>query len=228
MSSVGTVHPDLADVPWTELGAPTTVLVPVGSCEQHGPHLPIGTDTFIAVAVAERAAVRTPGCLVAPALAITASGEHQGFPGTLSIGTEAMTAVVVELARSATWAERVVFVNAHGGNADALRAAVAILDHERRAVTIWWPDVRGLATAHDLHAGHLETSIMLAIHPHLVHVDRMAVGPTPPPSIEELVRDGVLAVSPNGVLGDPTAATAADGDRILDTLVEQLVVALAP
>jgi creatinine amidohydrolase len=226
------VHRDLADVPWTELGPPTTVLVPVGSCEQHGPHLPIGTDTFIAAAVAERAAARTPGCVVAPSLAITASGEHQGFPGTLSIGTEAMTAVVVEIARSAEWADRVVFVNAHGGNADALRTAAATLAHEHRAVTIWWPDVRRLTTAGDLHgdlhAGHLETSIMLAIHPRLVHHDRMAAGPTPPPTIDELVRDGVLAVSPNGVLGDPTAATAADGRRILDTLVEQLVAALAP
>jgi creatinine amidohydrolase len=225
------VHRDLADVPWTQLEAPTTVLVPVGSCEQHGPHLPIGTDTMIAVALAERAAARTPGCVVAPPLAITASGEHQGFAGTLSIGTEVLTAVVVELARSAAWADRVVFVNAHGGNADALRAAAATFARERRAATVWWPDVRGLAHLDDphgdLHAGHLETSIMLVIHPELVHADRMAAGPTPPPAIEALVRGGVRAASPNGVLGDPTAATAADGDRILDALVEQLATALA-
>jgi mycofactocin precursor peptide peptidase len=222
------VHRDLADQPWTEIPSHVTVLVPVGSCEQHGPHLPIGTDAFIATAVAMRAAARTPGCVVAPALAITASGEHQGFPGTLSIGTEVMTAVVVELARSATWADRVVFVNAHGGNAEALRAAAATLAHEHRAVTIWWPDVHGLATSGDLHAGHLETSIMLAIHPELVRADRMAAGPTPPPSLDELVRHGVLAVSPNGVLGDPTAAAAADGDRLLDAFVEQLLAALVP
>ncbi len=228
MISVGAVHRDLADQPWSELAPSTTVLVPVGSCEQHGPHLPIGTDTLIAVTIAERAAARVTGCVIAPPLAITASGEHQGFPGTLSIGSEAMSMVVVEVARSATWAERVVFVNAHGGNADALRAASAVFARERRNALIWWPDVRGLAPAGDLHAGHVETSIMLAVHPHLVRTDRMSPGPTPPPSIEELVRDGVLAVSPNGVLGDPTAANAADGDRIVDALVEQLIAMLAP
>src|SRR4051794_27413330 len=93
------------------------VLVPVGSTEQHGPHLPLDTDTVIATAVAHGVAAELPGTWVAPPISYGSSGEHQSFPGTASIGTEALTHVLVELARSMrTWASRVVFVNAHGGN----------------------------------------------------------------------------------------------------------------
>ena len=94
--------------------------MPLGSCEQHGPHLPLGTDTIIATALADRLAARCPDIVVAPALAISASGEHAGFPGTLSIGTDTTAAVLVELARSADWAAGIVLVNGHGGNADAV------------------------------------------------------------------------------------------------------------
>ncbi|MBA3984140.1 MAG: creatininase family protein, partial [Acidimicrobiia bacterium] len=75
------------------------LIVPLGSCEQHGPHLPLHTDTVIATALAERLAKTDDSFLVAPAVAAGASGEHQAFPGTLSIGTAAMTQVVVELVR---------------------------------------------------------------------------------------------------------------------------------
>ena len=74
---------------WTDVGSPILV-VPVGSCEQHGPHLPLHTDTVIATALARALAERRDDCVVAPALTITASGEHQGFAGTLSIGSAAM------------------------------------------------------------------------------------------------------------------------------------------
>ncbi|UUT34867.1 creatininase family protein [Microbacterium elymi] len=84
-------------------------------------------DTLIAAAVCARAAARcAPEVRVAPALAYGASGEHQDFPGTISIGTEALAHALIELGRSArTWAARLVFVNGHGGNLDAVRAAVA-------------------------------------------------------------------------------------------------------
>jgi creatinine amidohydrolase len=77
------------------------LLVPVGSCEQHGPHLPLGTDTLIAEALAQAAVERATGSVVSPSIAIGASGEHRGFPGTLSIGADALVEVAVELARSA-------------------------------------------------------------------------------------------------------------------------------
>ncbi len=117
-----------------------SLLVPLGSTEQHGPHLPLDTDTRIATAVARGAGARLANdWLVAPAIAYGASGEHQDFAGTISIGTEALTLLLVEYGRSAAcWANRLVFVNGHGGNADALTRAVSRLRAEGRDVG-WCP-----------------------------------------------------------------------------------------
>jgi creatinine amidohydrolase len=211
---------DLGRATWPEVDG-RIVIVPVGSCEQHGPHLPLHTDTVIATALARRLAAVRADCIVTPPLAITASGEHQGFPGTLSIGTEAMVDVLVEIVRSAGWSPGVVFVNGHGGNAEAMRRAADIADHEGRSMLVWWPR----PAAGDPHAGHLETSLMLALAPDDVRLDRAVAGPVPP--LDELVRHGVLACSPSGVLGDPTSASADEGRRILEELVAQLVAAVA-
>lgn len=200
-----------------------TVLVPVGSTEQHGPHLPLDTDTVIAVAVATRAAGRLVAggreAVVAPAIAYGSSGEHQDFPGTSSIGTGVLRDLVVELTRSiATWAARVVFVNAHGGNVSALRGAVAQLVHEGHDVA-WVP----CATEEvDLHAGRTETSLLLHLAPWNVRLDRAEAGSMG--TLDELLPlmmdGGVKAVSANGVLGDPAGATAAEGARVLRAMVE--------
>jgi creatinine amidohydrolase/Fe(II)-dependent formamide hydrolase-like protein len=106
----------LADAVWPDIPARPLVLVPVGSIEQHGPHLPLDTDAVIAEAVADRAAELIGGDVqVAPVIAYGSSGEHQMFPGTCSIGADALRSMLVELVRSLrTWAGRVVFVNAHG------------------------------------------------------------------------------------------------------------------
>lgn len=211
----------LVALTWDSVPDRPTLLVPLGSCEQHGPHLPIGTDTLIASAVADEAARRTDGALVAPAITMTASGEHQGFPGTLSIGTEAMTTVLVELVRSAWWACGVVLVNGHGGNADAVTRAVAVLTAEQRPVSAWWPDLRAHVAPGDLHAGRAETSLVLAIRPDLVRTEATVAGPSP--TLAELVEHGVRPLSPTGVLGDPGGASAGEGARLLDLLVGQLV-----
>ena len=107
--------------------------------EQHGPHLPLATDAIVAAAVAREAArvLASHGAqvVVAPTAAYGASGEHEGFPGTMSIGHEALHAVLVELGRSACrWAAGVVFVNGHGGNVPTLKKAVELLRYEGRAV----------------------------------------------------------------------------------------------
>lgn len=204
---------------WPEVGTPV-VVVPVGSFEQHGPHLPLDTDTRIAVALAAALCDANPGCLLGPTVSVTASGEHAGFPGTLSIGTAATQAVLVELARSADWAAGVVFVNGHGGNAEALRAAARMLGDEGRRVLGWSPRTPG----GDLHAGRTETSLMLHLAPDAVRSHAAAAGPQP--SLAELVDHGVQRLSPTGVLGDPAGASAAEGAELFRTLSDDLIEAV--
>ncbi|OSC25661.1 mycofactocin biosynthesis peptidyl-dipeptidase MftE [Mycobacterium vulneris] len=203
--------------------ASASVMVPLGSTEQHGPHLPLDTDTRIATAVAGDARARLGhDWLVAPAIAYGASGEHQSFAGTISLGTEALTLLLVEYGRSAAgWARRLAFVNGHGGNVEALSSAVALLRTEGRDVG-WCPC---LTAGGDAHAGHTETSVLLHISPALVRTERSVAGNTAP--LPELLgsmrRGGVGAVSPVGVLGDPTTATAAEGRRIFTEMVDGCV-----
>jgi len=204
-------------------GNEPVVIVALGSTEQHGPHLPLDTDTRIAAAVTGALARQLPGkCLVAPAIPYGASGEHQGFPGTISIGTEALTTVLIEYGRSASdWADRLVFVNGHGGNLDALRAAVPLLRAEGRDAGWCSCSVAGA----DAHAGHMETSVLLHLSPELVRTRDAAPGNTEPlADLLPRMRDGgVAAVSASGVLGDPTTATAAAGEVILADMVADCV-----
>lgn len=213
----------LGERTWPELTGPEqrTVIVPVGSLEQHGPHLPLDTDTRIAAAVARRAADDDPTMLLAPPVAYGASGEHEGFPGTLSIGHSALRAVLVELGRSAgSWASRLLFVNGHGGNLPTVPEAVAQLRGEGRDVA-WFGCV---VPGGDAHAGHTETSIMLALDAFLVREESAAAGNTAPlrELMPTLVRGGVAAASANGVLGDPYGASAAQGELLLAGMVGQL------
>jgi mycofactocin system creatininase family protein len=199
----------------------TILLLPLGSCEQHGPHLPLDTDTQIAQHLCAQAALQDDRLLIAPSLSITASGEHAGFPGTLSIGTDALTQVLIEIVRSADWCNGVVFVNGHGGNADAVAAAARTLTSEHRNVAAWWPRIEH----GDAHAGASETSIMLAINPALVNMAKAEAGSTTPISeiSAQLRSGGVRAVSTNGVLGDPTTATSEHGHNLLSQLTHDLV-----
>jgi len=211
----------LARATWRDLPERPVVVVPVGSTEQHGPHLPMDTDTVIATAVAGELVRVTPGAIQAPALCFGSSGEHQDFPGTLSIGADALRITLIELTRSATtWARRIVFVNGHGGNVTALRAATDQLRHEGHDVD-WLP----CATEDvDLHAGVTETSLMLHLRPDSVRLERAEAGNTAPLAeiLPTMVASGVRAVSANGVLGDPAGADAARGARLLRAMVAQL------
>jgi creatinine amidohydrolase len=217
----------VGDATWPEADAHArrALVVPLGSIEQHGPHLPLDTDTRIAVAVAAGIAAGRAGVALAPAIAFGSSGEHAAFPGTLSIGTPALSGLLVDLGRdvSRCWGG-LLLVNAHGGNHDAVCAAVSQLRAERRRCATF---AATLATG-DAHAGRTETAILLHLDPGAVHLDLAEPGDPRPVSelIDHLRSDGVRSVSPNGVLGDPRGATAAEGDRLLAQVIAAGTVAL--
>lgn len=209
---------NLADLTWPDL-EPALLAVPLGATEQHGPHLPFTVDTEIAVALCERLAEQRP-VLVAPPVAYGSSGEHADFPGTLSIGQRAVELLILELVRSADAYAGVVLISAHGGNADPLNRALRTLHAESRRAIAWSPPGR----PDDTHAGLAETSVMLALRPAGVRLDLAERGTTTPlPDILPTLREkGLAAVTPNGVLGDPRGATAAEGDRLLTSWTRAL------
>ncbi|MEA5362877.1 mycofactocin biosynthesis peptidyl-dipeptidase MftE [Amycolatopsis sp., V23-08] len=209
--------PDVAE----RAAAGAILAIPVGATEQHGPHLPLTTDTDIAAALCLGLAAARPDVLVAPPVAYGSSGEHAGFAGTLSIGQEATELLLVELGRSAAETfGRLVFVSAHGGNAGPVARAVARLRAESREVEVFQPRWPG-----DPHAGRPETALQLALRPGAVRMDRAEPGDRRPlGELLPLLREGgVRAVTVTGVLGDPTAATAEEGRELLARLVEALV-----
>ncbi|MFM7062662.1 MAG: mycofactocin biosynthesis peptidyl-dipeptidase MftE [Actinomycetes bacterium] len=217
----------LSELSWPEVPPGSLLVVPVGSCEQHGPHLPLDVDTRLAGFLADALAAAV-GAVVAPPVTVGASGEHAGFPGTLSVGNDVMAAVVVELVRSALpvpgAAEPftgVVLVNGHGGNVAALGRAAELLAAEGRAVLVWHPQVPG----GDSHAGRTETSLLLHLDPGCVRMDRAEPGATARwrELAPEVVAGGLRAVAPNGVLGDPTTATAEEGAQVFAGLVAALM-----
>ncbi|MFN2536948.1 MAG: mycofactocin biosynthesis peptidyl-dipeptidase MftE [Mycobacteriales bacterium] len=208
----------LGDLTWPRVDA-DVLAVPLGSTEQHGPHLPLSTDTDIAQALAHGLAIRRSDVLVAPPLPYGASGEHAGFAGTLSIGEEALELLLVELVRSATETfPHVLLVNGHGGNVATLSAACARLRDESRDVLVWSPRWRG-----DAHAGRTETSVQLALDASRVGAAR-DVGATD--NLADLMpllrRGGLRAVTDNGVLGDPAGASAEEGQALLLEALDDL------
>jgi mycofactocin system creatininase family protein len=214
----------LGTLTWPDIAATRrgcVLAVPVGSLEQHGPHLPLNTDTRIAVALTERLATELSHVVAAPAVPYGASGEHAAFPGTLLISHTVMAALVVELVRSARDAFRgVVLISAHGGNHEGLAVAEAQCREDGDDLLVWSTRVPG----GDAHAGRTETSLMLAIDPGVVRVDLAEAGCTEPLEsiLPRLRTSGVRPVSSNGVLGDPEGANETEGRSLLETLTADL------
>lgn len=231
--------PDVARA--VEAGA-TTVVLPLGATEQHGPHLPLGTDTIRATALADRVAERLgPGFLVAPALPFGCSDEHSGFPGLLGLEAETLARIVLDVARRLTgWGiRRLVLLSAHGGNAEALALALTLLRQELPDLEVQTNEhletiaqsvlevarQDGIsANALGLHAGEGETSELLHLRPDLVCLDDSVPGFTGDTKavLDELYEGGLRAVTKNGVLGDPTRAEAGRGARYLNVVTDDL------
>jgi creatinine amidohydrolase len=209
-------------------------LVPVGATEQHGPHLPTATDTIIATGICEAASVRT-GAPVLPAIPVGASyGHGTEMPGTLSLTPELLAALARQWAEWAATSglRRLLFVNAHFGNAASLAIAT---DHLRlfrpdlRVASVnWWtldPTVaaESVLDGEDLHANRSETSVMMVLAPELVHADRLDAADDPDRTADLVFRYTAPALSKNGVTGRPSEATTELGEKLLGLTVDALV-----
>lgn len=216
-------------MPTTGLNSKVLVL-PLGSFEQHGPHLPLDTDTIIIDSVVAQALrdshIIAGSFMVAPTVAISASDEHAGFPGTLSTGSAALADSVVAICRSASWAQGICIVNGHGGNTDALARIGSALTYEKIRHSVWsLPSYEGA----DMHAGHTETSVMLHIDSAKVQIDRIEPGTIGDASslVAQMRTSGVVGVSTNGVIGDPTTATSEHGVAVMKLYSSSLAAHLA-
>lgn len=193
-------------------------LVPVGATEQHGPHLPTGTDTIVATAVCTATAAAT-GAVVLPAIPVGCSfGHGREIPGTLSLTPELLAAVVRQYAdwAASSGLRRLLFVNGHMGNSAALGAGTDHLRLDRpdlRANWVeWWlltPRLRAamLHEGQDVHGNRAETAMMLHVAPDLVDL-AVAAGADDEDRTGDLVfRYTAAALSRNGVTGRPSEAT---------------------
>jgi creatinine amidohydrolase len=236
----------LARLVWREVTgrAPRLAIVPLGATEQHGPHLPFATDTLIAEALATRLAARLDGAIALPALPVGCSSEHMAFPGTLDVSPETLVALLRDVVRSlARHGVTTVFVfSAHGGNVSTLARALPALAtvapgiHVHAAVDLDALTVRLHAEAARFgvtpeaaghHAGEVETSIMLALHPEMVRVDTLAAGYVQPAADPQaLFYPDLRQHAPDGTVGDPRTASAVRGAHYLAAWVDLLVRAI--
>ncbi len=206
--------------------AAAVAVLPVGSFEQHGAHLPLATDTIVASAVAHAVAAAHDLFLLPP-ITVSCSQEHAGWPGSVSIRSTTLAAIIGDIADSLRQAgvDQLVVVNGHGGNyvlsnvvqeanVGRLRMALYPGRHDWDAAR----QVAGLASSghDDMHAGEIETSLLLHLRPELVrdgyqHADHLADRP-------HLLVLGMRGYTTSGVIGQPSLASAEKGKAVLDSL----------
>jgi len=209
--------------------ASTVAVLPVGAFEQHGPHLPLGTDTLIACAITT-AISDHHSVLPLPPVTFGCSHEHAAFPGTISISATTLTAIIADIGQSlaAHGTRGLIVVNAHGGNAVLTNVVQQANQHAGPLrVGLYpsredWTEARAAAaittSSHDdMHAGELETSILLAAHPDYLRDgwpddDHTAV------DRRYLTTLGITAYTTTGVIGYPSRASQAKGRTALDHL----------
>lgn len=219
----------------------TVALLPVGSVEQHGPHLPLDTDVFDADYLARRVAeaCSDPKPLVLPAISYGVSCHHKDFQGTISISDDTLVRIVYEIniSMAENGIRKLVIINGHGGNSPALNHAAQMIKRdthifvcvdsgETSDVDIY----EFIDTPNDVHAGEIETSTSLAVRPNLVKMD---LAPKTIPEFSSRYLDftsnrGVSwyaytqKISATGVMGDPTRASIAKGKKIWQIMIAHL------
>jgi len=243
---------DWTEMTWQEIAGAETArwiaVLPLAAVEQHGPHLPLGVDTFIAEAYLARVRAGLPDALPVtflPVQRIGVSAEHLSFPGTLTFSAATAIAAWTELGESLMRAglRKLVLVTSHGGNVAAMELVARDLRVRLRmlAVTVGWhrfgyPDgaFSGEEKKHGIHGGDIETSLMLAAMPGMVH---MAKAPNAKPETVAMAREfrwlGAYRpagfawmtqdLSPTGAVGDATLASAAKGEAALKHGAEAFV-----
>ncbi len=219
-----------------------TIVVAAGSTEQHGPHLPEMTDTLIGTALVRAITERLPHALQGPTISIGCSEHHMTFPGSVTLSRETFIAVVRDVAHSFArhGFRTIVFIPSHGGNFGPLAEAVQGLSDALAEVRVLaFTDLLGFVTVFNetaasfgitpeiagAHAGETETSIDLALRPDLVRMEEAAagyVGPFDAAVSERIFREGMPAITANGILGDSRPATAEHGAVYLDTMADYL------
>jgi len=226
----------LAELTWPQIAELVAAgeelcLLPVGATEQHGPHLPVATDTEIAEAVCREASRRT-GVPLLPTLWATSSQAHTtAWPGTLSLPPRLLVDVVAELSRwvRASGFARLLVLNAHVGNAGPLGVAVDEIRARgdlRTGLLHWYeltPEIAAEVTADasDWHAHAAETSLMLHLRPELVDMTQVRDDPD---RTEGLVLSYTVAeTSREGLTGKPSSASAEQGARLFEAVVAALV-----
>ncbi len=232
---------------WTDIQAMpnkenVVIIQPVGAIEQHGPHLPLIVDAAIGVGVLGKALEKLDSSIPAyalPSINYGKSNEHWHFPGTITLSTETLTATIMEVGDSIYRAgfRKLVLMNSHGGQPQVMQMAARDLHVKYGDFSVFplftWrvPHItKELLTPKEaklgMHAGDAETSLMLALLPEQVKLDK-AVAEYPPEQLEGslLSWEGQLPVawvtrdiSQSGVIGDATTATKEKGDRILESV----------
>jgi creatinine amidohydrolase len=223
---------------WTDVEAALgrgmrRAIVCAASTEQHGPHLPEATDALLGEAYAEGLARRLGDALVAPIVRPACSEHHMAFPGSLTISDrllmDLLDAYLASLRRHGF--ERFVVMSSHGGNFPVLaewerarspQDSVVLSDFH--VFEAGFEAIRrfGRTDTAGPHAEVLETSMMLHLHPDLVHMERAVSGFTGESTLEDVLTRGMRSITPNGILGDPVGSTAEMGAVVLDALVDRL------
>lgn len=240
---------------WTAVAAlpdreNTVIVLPTGSIEQHGPHLPCSVDTVICSGVVGHALARLPAAVPAfalPPITYGKSEEHLHFPGTFTLDGDALYQTVVQVGESAyrSGFRKFLIVNGHGGQPQVMEMAARELrlrhgDYIVVPHSTWrLPHVAGRYLSERekrlaMHAGHAETAIMLALAPDTVHMERAVTNYPPEFPSKLLSADGRPACAwsardfgPSGIIGDPLPATREQGEAILDSLAASWAQAIA-
>ncbi|NEU55520.1 creatininase family protein [Halorussus sp. MSC15.2] len=229
----------LADCTWPEIEAALedgtrTAVVAVGAVEQHGPHLPLVMDALAGDELARRIAEELGDALAAPTIRPGCSGHHMEFPGTITIPPETLMDLIRSYCRSLDehGFEHVVLVPTHGGNFAPVETVAPEIAREIDANVVALADLDELMALQNeglraagveyeepvVHAGAVETAVVLAVEEGLVRTDELEVGHEGDVSTSRLLSEGFEAITENGVLGDPREATSEAGEAILDRI----------